>query len=174
MPKRVGSDANHTGNPQGQVIRLDELDIEILDKVHGGTNAKKIASDLSKPLSTVQRRVRRLFEQDAIRSVVDYNYKKLGLKRGEIFVYLEDGDSREIAKQIAVMDGMLGVSIHIGNSDIVGSLMYRDSADLLQLISKVRHIGGVEKVVWSEEIYRVPVESQSSLSSVIRRAASES
>ncbi len=133
-----------------------------------GTRARDIASQTRRPLSTVQRRIRKLFEADAVRSNVELNYRKLGLKSGEIFVYLKDGDVKRIAQQLAAMEGMRSVSIHIGNSDIIGIFMYKDSAHLLELTSKIRQIDGVARLVWSEEIYRIPPNSHPLLSPVLK------
>jgi len=47
-----------------------------------GTKSKEIAAKLIKPLSTVQRRIRHLFESSAVRHTVELNYGKLGLKKG--------------------------------------------------------------------------------------------
>jgi DNA-binding Lrp family transcriptional regulator len=147
---------------------LDGLDIRILDLLLLGNKSKDIATQTDRPLSTVQRRIRRLFEEGAVTTITELNYKKLGLKHGEIFVYLKNGDVRKIAEELAAMDGMLSVSIHIGNSDIVGAFMYRDSTHLLELTSRVRQIQGVDRIVWSEEIYSLPVKTAKSLAPVIK------
>jgi len=151
-----------------QASGLDALDISVLDQLLQGKTSKEIALKTNRPLSTVQRRIRNLFEEGTVSTTTELNYKKLGLKHGEIFVYLKNGDLSKIAEELAAMDGMLSVSIHIGNSDIVGVFMYRDSAHLLELISKVRQIPGVDRIVWSEEVYKLPVRNVRSLAPVIQ------
>jgi len=61
------------------------------------------------------------------------------------------------AQELAAIDRVVAVSIHIGNSDVVGDIIYRNSTDILDLISRAKKIEGVERVVWSEEVYSVPI-----------------
>lgn len=42
-------------------------------------------------------------------------------------IYLENGDGMSIARKISEIDGIIGVSVHIGNSDIVAEMAYRNS-----------------------------------------------
>ena len=41
----------------------------------------------------------------------------------------------------------------MGNSDIVGEFVYEDSEQIVELISRVKQLNEVEKIVWSEEMY---------------------
>lgn len=168
MARRGNGSRSVSKGGDSATIELDELDLQILDMILMGASPKDIASQTNRPLSTVQRRIRKLFEADAVRSNVELNYRKLGLKSGEIFIYLKDGDVKRIAEQLAAMEGMRSVSIHIGNSDIIGIFMYKDSAHLLELTSKVRQIPGVDRIVWSEEIYKLPVRNEKSLAPVMK------
>src|SRR5215472_16606208 len=136
---------------------MDELDLQILDSLMAGLKGKQIAAKLGRPMSTVQRRARKLFESGAVSTKVRIDYAKLGLKRGNLFVYLKNGDTREVASGLAKMLGIASVSIHIGNADVVAEFMYRDSADLLEFIQTIKNNSGVDKVVWSEEVYKVPL-----------------
>lgn len=58
------------------------------------------------------------------------------------------------------MDGILSVSIHVGNSDLVGDFIYQDSEQLVDTISNLKHMDVVDRVLWSEEVYTVPVDSE--------------
>jgi hypothetical protein len=84
---------------------------------------------------------------------VELDYSRLGLKRGVIFVYLKDGDASEVAQQVASMEGVVSVSVQIGNADVLGFLAYKDSRQLFELTSGVRKMEGVDRVLWSEEMY---------------------
>jgi len=50
------------------------------------------------------------------------------------------------------------VEIHIGNSDILGHVIYKEGKDLLDLISSIKRIEGVDRIVWSERIYQSPIK----------------
>ena len=66
------------------------------------------------------------------------------------------------------MDGILSSSVHVGNSDIVGDYVYEDSEQLVDTISNIKHMENVERVLWSEEVYSVPVNTENVLSSLKR------
>jgi len=61
-----------------------------------------------------------------------------------------------MAKTIYERDGITSVENHIGNSDILGNVIYKDSNDLLNLIATIKNMNGVERIVWSERVYQSP------------------
>ena len=133
--------------------RIDKLDSEIIQLLLKGKNSKYIANKVKSPLSTVQRRTRKLFEEELIVSTVELNYEKLGYKRGLLHLYLSDGQVDEVGNNLAERAGILSVAVHIGNSDLVALFIYKDSKQLLDTISESKKIKGVERVLWSEEVY---------------------
>ena len=135
---------------------LDTRDQEILQLLLTGKDNRAIATNLKIPMSTVQRRTRKLFERDLVRLRMELNYKKLGFRRGLLHVYLKDGNIKGIAEQISKVNGMQSTSIHIGNSDIVGLFIFRETQRLLDILSDCKKIGGVDRVVWSEEVLDIP------------------
>jgi hypothetical protein len=82
-------------------------------------------------------------------------------------IYLRDGDAMGIAKKVSEVDGVIAVTIHIGNSDIVAEIVYKNGMSIMQIISNIKKIQGIEKVVWSEEIYSVPFRK--SIDALLRR-----
>src|SRR5262245_38417528 len=129
---------------------LDDLDISIIECLITGMKGKEISMKLSKPMSTVQRRVRKLFESGAVSSEIKLDFAKMGMKRGNLFIYIRNGESRHLAEQVAKVRGILNVSVHVGNSDVVSEFAYRDSNELLEFIEIIKNLPGVDKVVWSE------------------------
>jgi len=117
---------------------------------------KQISSQLNLPLSTIQRRTRILLTSGLVKSQVQINYHKFGFKTGLLHVYLKDGNIEEMAKMIYELDGITSVEIHIGNSDILGNVIYKDSNELLNLITTIKSKNGVERIVWSERVYESP------------------
>src|ERR1044072_4930684 len=95
---------------------------------------KEISKKLGIPLSTVQRRVRNLLNSGLVSSKVQLNYEQLGYKTGLVHVYLRDGNINEIAKKVYELDGITSIEIHIGNSDILGNVIYKQGQDLLDII----------------------------------------
>jgi hypothetical protein len=80
-------------------------------------------------------------------------------------VCLNDGKIRKRVTQLSKMDGIISSSVHIGNSDVVTDYAYENTDQLMDTISSIKHMEGVDKVTWSEEVYREPVGSENILSS---------
>jgi DNA-binding Lrp family transcriptional regulator len=135
---------------------LDERDREILRLLIAGKSNRAIATRLKIPMSTVQRRTRKLFERDLIRLKYELNYKKLGFRKGLLHVYLKDGNIQGVAEEISKIRGMESTSIHIGNSDVVGLFVFREAQHLLDIMSECKKIEGVDRVLWSEEVMNIP------------------
>ena len=139
-------------------LRLDKLDFKIVSLLISGQDNKQISKALNTPLSTVQRRTRRIFENGIVRNRVEPNYQQLGLSKGLLHVYVNGVDAMKVAGDFGKIDGVLAVSLHIGNSDVVGEIIYKNSVDILRAISDTKKIEGVERVVWSEEVYNVTLD----------------
>ena len=107
------------------------------------------------PLSTIQRRVRNLISNNAIIIKSEINYEKFGFKMGLLQVYLEDGSIDEVTHKINEIEGIESVEVHIGNSDLIANVIYKHSKELLDIISQVKKINKVDKIVWSEMIYKI-------------------
>ena len=72
-----------------------------------------------------------------------------------LHIYLTDGNYDQIGNKVSVLKGVLSTEIHIGNSDIVSHVVYKDNRDLLNLLSMVKKMEGVERIVWSECVYKI-------------------
>lgn len=134
----------------------DNIDIKIIELMVNGRNNKQISSQLSIPLSTIQRRVRILLTKEIITPRVQLNYEKLGLKTGLLHIYLKNGDIDQTAKKVYEIDGITSFEIHIGNSDILANVVYKEGKELLKMITTIKKIEAVERIVWSERIYQSP------------------
>jgi Lrp/AsnC family transcriptional regulator, regulator for asnA, asnC and gidA len=133
---------------------IDEIDIKIIDLMILNKNNKQISQELIIPLSTVQRRVRNLISEGYVTFNAQINYQKFGFKTGLLHIYLKNGDIEETAKKIHNLQNVTTIEIHVGNSDILGHVVYKEGKDLLNLISEIKKIGNIEKVIWSERIYQ--------------------
>jgi DNA-binding Lrp family transcriptional regulator len=169
LKKNAKSNSSLRDNSDGRAANaLDDLDLKIVGLlVSSGANNKDISRRLDIPLSTIQRRTRNLFDKGLVTSKVQVNYKEFGISRGLMHIYLHDGDAMGIAKKVSDIDGVIAVTIHIGNSDIVAEIVYKNGMSIMQIISNIKKIQGIEKVVWSEEIYSVPFRK--SIDALLRR-----
>jgi DNA-binding Lrp family transcriptional regulator len=136
-------------------VQVDNLDIKIIHLMMKGNNNKQIASETKVPLSTVQRRTKRLLAEQTVLTKTELNYEKFGYKKGLLYFYISNGDIEKIVKDLSKMKGITSVEVHIGNSDILGNVIYKDAVALFDLITEAKKMNGVEKIVWSEQVYSV-------------------
>ena len=150
--------------------KLDDLDLKIIALLVIGQENKEIADKLGIPLSTIQRRTRRLFESETVRMRAEPNYKQLGYSKGVVHLYINGVEAMKVAHELSQVPGVISVSIHIGNSDIVGEIIYGNSIEVLNVIAACKKIEGVTKVVWSEEVFELhPVLSEKKILSYFKR-----
>jgi hypothetical protein len=133
-----------------------------------GFENKLISNELRTPLSTIQRRTRMLLRSEYISQIFQPNYKKLGLKKGLLHVYLRTGNIKQAAEDLLSNEGIMSSGVHVGNSDVVGEFVYEDSEQLVDLISKVKELENVDRVVWSEEVYLL-AGKKDSMTAVFKR-----
>jgi Lrp/AsnC family transcriptional regulator, regulator for asnA, asnC and gidA len=143
---------NNNHNNNNNAI-IDDTDKKIIELLVAHNDNASISKKLDVPLTTIQRRTRKLFEKGLVSTKIELNYDKLGYKRGLLHIYLQKGLMDKIGKNVVEKRGMLSVSVHVGNSDLVALFAYRDSKDLLETIGEIKEIEGVERVLWSEEVY---------------------
>ena len=135
--------------------QMDNTTFKIISLLVLGYDNKKISSTLKIPLSTIQRRTRIILHSRLVNLDYQPNFKILGIKKGLLHVYIRDGQLKKTAEKISEMEGILAVTIHVGNSDVVAEFVYDNSEDLVDIIALIKQIQGVDKLQWSEEVYRV-------------------
>ena len=144
---------------------MDSIDFRIIALLCSGRDNKQIAAQLKIPVSTIQRRTRNIISSGIVDVKILPNFKRLGLKTGALHVELYNGDIRKKVGDISRMGGMFSSSVQIGNSDVVNEYAYDTNEQLMDTISKIKHMEGVDKVTWSEEVYHVPIASEDILNS---------
>ena len=149
--------ASHLGADTYIIDNLDQKLLELLIKEYEN---KKIAAEVKKPLSTIQRRIRKIFENQYIRRKNELNYKKFGLRKGYLQISLRGGKSYEVAQKLSDIRGIISVSELTGNFDILCTCIFRDTNELFSLIENIKTIERIDKVAWSEEVYSVEVGEQ--------------
>ncbi|HVX02659.1 MAG TPA: hypothetical protein VHA09_05860 [Nitrososphaera sp.] len=153
MSEHIDPPKDVDGKSAIQELRLDETDLKLIDLLLSGHTTRQSAQLLEKPLSTIQRRARLLIQNGALRPTFELGYSKLRIKKGFLHVYLNDGNIQSMVDRLLAYDGVFCVGVHLGNSDIIGTFVFSDSREVLDLISQTKDMEGVERVVWSEEVY---------------------
>ena len=140
--------------------KVDNLDLQLIGMSMAGKSSRACADILKKPISTTQRRIRLLIQGGILRPTFELGYSELGLKKGFLHVYLEDGNIEDTKNKLLTRDGIYSVGVHLGNSDIVGQFVFKDTREVLNLMAWAKHLEGVQRVVWSEEVFEESANPQ--------------
>jgi DNA-binding Lrp family transcriptional regulator len=136
-------------------LNIDKIDGEIIGHLLTGKNNKEISTKTKIPLSTIQRRVRNLIASDLITFNSQINYQKFGFKIGMLHIYLRNGNFEAMANRLKDLGGVTSIEVHVGNSDLIANVVYKHSIELLELVAKVKSFDMIDRIVWSEMIYKV-------------------
>jgi DNA-binding Lrp family transcriptional regulator len=127
-------------NQENDYKLIDEIDQKLLELLLKGYTNKRIALEAKSPLSTIQRRIRKIFENQYIHKKTELNHKRLGLRKGYLLISLIGDYSNLIAQKVSLIKGITGVSLVTGSIDMIES---------------VKTIERVDKVSWAEEVHNI-------------------
>ena len=80
---------NDITNQQNDYSQIGDIDQRLIDLLLRGYTNKKIALEAGSPLSTIQRRIRKIFESEYIHKKNELNHRKLGLRKGYLLISLK-------------------------------------------------------------------------------------
>jgi len=153
-PKTNNNDENIDQESDYKLI--DGLDQKLIELLLKGYTNKKIALEAKSPLSTIQRRIRRIFEDQYVHKKNELNYKKLGLRKSYLLISLKGDYSNLVAQKVSSIRGITCVSLVTGCIDILCTCLFKETADLFKIIESVKTIERVDKVSWAEEVHNLP------------------
>ena len=88
---------NNKNNHNNNLVNIDIIDKKIIELLLANHDNSFISQKLGIPLSTIQRRTRKLFEKEIISMKTELNYEKLGYKRGLLHGELSKHNARIFA-----------------------------------------------------------------------------
>jgi DNA-binding Lrp family transcriptional regulator len=138
---------------------IDNLDQKLLGLLVKGYENKMIAVEVKTPLSTIQRRIRKIYENQYVSRKNVINYKKLGLRKGYLQISLRGNNAHTVAQKICGLRGIISVSEVTGIFDIISTCVFRDTNELFSILENIKTIEGVNKVVSSEEVRSIDANS---------------
>jgi DNA-binding Lrp family transcriptional regulator len=142
-------------NQENDYKLIDEIDQKLLELLLKGYTNKRIALEAKSPLSTIQRRIRKIFENQYIHKKTELNHKRLGLRKGYLLISLIGDYSNLIAQKVSLIKGITGVSLVTGSIDILCTCLFKETSDLFKMIESVKTIERVDKVSWAEEVHNI-------------------
>jgi DNA-binding Lrp family transcriptional regulator len=149
---------------------IDEIDQKLIELILKGYSNKKIALEAMSPLSTVQRRIRKIFENQYVQKKSELNHKRLGLRKCYLSISLTGGHSNVVVKKVSAMRGITSVSSVLGSVDIMSTCLFRETTDLFKIIESIKTIERVDKVSWVEEVHNVPSKEIMIFSSLLQES----
>jgi DNA-binding Lrp family transcriptional regulator len=139
-----------------KVNRLSDTDKEILKVLLSPGDGIKhssllLAKKLGIPLTTIQRRKKRL-EEEFLTSSYTLNVERFGWRRVDLLIYTRNGKTESIANKLLEDEEVVYVGKSIGEHtiDLRVEIIVRDNAELLDILEKVKAMEGVNDVIWSE------------------------
>jgi DNA-binding Lrp family transcriptional regulator len=141
-------------NKDSQKFPFDSIDINIIRELLAKADIKSvdIASKYKVPISTIQRRRKRLVD-----SILEKKYlidiTKRGLRTGIILANVERGKAKEVAKMILERHKSNAISSSIRINDqnnVITEIIYNTSSELYNIIAQVKNIPYVSSATWSE------------------------
>ncbi|WP_415282152.1 winged helix-turn-helix transcriptional regulator [Candidatus Nitrososphaera sp. FF02] len=142
--------------------RLSTVDKKILKALLSSTGTVSSASlseELGIPLSTIQRRRRRLESR-----LVDRSYtlkaESFGMRTAELFISTKNGSTAEVANKLLTLGAMVDSVVRVigdSSTSIILDIRFKTNPELLGVIEQIRSLSGVVTVSWIE---RISIEGQ--------------
>lgn len=136
--------------------RLTETDKQILRSLLGSKgriSSVELARKLEIPLTTIQRRRKRL-ESEFLEVAYSLKLDKLGWRRADLLVSTYKGVASAIGKELLTHNSITRVCRSIGEHtiDLHAEIVFKNNSELLNVIEWIKSLDGVKDVVWTEPV----------------------
>ena len=127
--------------------------LRLLLDTEGHIPTHELSQQLGIPLSTVQRRRKRLEETYLIKTY-SLDPLKFGFRRVDLLIYTQGGVTMDVGKAMLKRDEVVYAARTIGEHtiDLRIEVYVKDNSVLLNLLEDVKAMKGVRDVVWTEVI----------------------
>ncbi len=138
------------------VKRLTETDKQILRSLvssRGRISSVELARKLEIPLTTIQRRRKRL-ESEFLEVAYSLKLEKLGWRNADLLISTSRGKASNIGKELLTHNSITRVCRSIGEHtiDLHAEIVFKDNTELLNVIERIKSLDGVKDVVWTEPV----------------------
>ncbi|MHB8566853.1 MAG: Lrp/AsnC family transcriptional regulator [Nitrososphaerales archaeon] len=132
---------------------MDRKILRLLLNTEGKIPTHELSQQLGIPLSTVQRRRKRLEETYLIKTY-SLDPMKFGFRRIDLLLYTEGGATMNVGKELLKREEVTFAARTIGEHtiDLRVEVFVKDNSQLLNLIEVVKAMKGVRDVVWTEVV----------------------
>ncbi|MHB8566802.1 MAG: Lrp/AsnC family transcriptional regulator [Nitrososphaerales archaeon] len=136
-----------------QLSEIDRKMLKLLLDSEGRIPTHELSLQLGIPLSTVQRRRKRLEETYLVKAY-SLDPMKFGFRRIDLLIYTEGGATMDIGKELLNREEVTFAARTIGEHtiDLRVEVFVKDNGVLLNLLEDVKAMKGVRDVVWTEVV----------------------
>ena len=141
------------GNGSKKLSEVDKKMLQTLLTSSGRVSSLALSRKLEIPLTTVQRRRKRL-ESEFLE--VDYSLRldKLGWRNADLLISTSKGAASSIGKELLSHNAITRVCRSIGEHtiDLHAEIVFKNNTELLNVIEWIKALDGVKDVVWTEPV----------------------
>ena len=146
--------SNKINDNDSQIFPFDSIDINIIRELLAKADIKSanIASKYKVPISTIQRRRKRL-EDSILEKKYLIDITKRDLRTGIILANVKRGKAKEVAKMILERHKSNAISSSTRINDqnnVITEIIYNTSSELYNILEQVKKIPYVSSATWSE------------------------
>ena len=136
-----------------QLSQSDKRLLRLLLDSEGHIPTHELSQQLGIPLSTVQRRRKRLEETYLIKHY-SIDPMKFGYRRIDLLIYTTGGETMGIGKELLKREEVTFAARTIGEHtiDLRVEVFVKDNGVLLNLLEDVKAMKGVRDVIWTEVV----------------------
>jgi DNA-binding Lrp family transcriptional regulator len=139
-----------------QTRRLTDTDKQIISFLlasKGKISSVELAKNLDIPLSTIQRRRKRL-ESEFLEVAYSLRLDKLGWRNADLLISTSKGKAHSIGKELLTNNAVTRVCRSIGEHtiDLHAEIVFKNNIELLHAIEWIKSLDGVSGVMWTEPI----------------------
>jgi DNA-binding Lrp family transcriptional regulator len=152
----VEKETQHEARTSVSLRRLTETDKQILRSLLGSKgriSSVELARKLEIPLTTIQRRRKRL-ESEFLEVAYSLKLEKLGWRRADLLVSTHKGVTYNVGKELLTHNSITRVCRSIGEHtiDLHAEIVFKNNTELLNVIEWIKAFDGVKDVVWTEPV----------------------
>lgn len=126
--------------------------LKLLLVSNGTVSSMTLSKELGIPLTTIQRRRKRLAEFLDISCSLAL--KKFGLRSITFFIAVENGMPTSVAKEILRWPGVMSVSRTLSNHkiDIKAEVVLKTNKEVIDFSERIKMMPGIKELFWAESI----------------------
>ena len=153
QPRKPGR-PKRNDNDMPVLTNADKTILHHLFSSQGHVSSLKLSRELNIPLSTIQRRRKRL-QDSLIETRYSLKIEKLGWRNATLLISTASGKIETIGQEILDMSDLVSsVTRAMGAStfDLRVEVIFKTNTDLMMLIDRIKSTEGVSGLIWSESL----------------------